>query len=627
MFVLDNVHTPVMISVCSYGAQTRVAPKRVTSVPKCYACLKFENFALSIGVTVQTKIEPDRAIMDNEPSLLDTPKCLSIQSQASQIRIDLKDFERTFVEQNGRKPKQSDIKQNAEVAAKYKQYQRLQDVLSGRLEWDKLKPDTNETQNRKKIRAHSRQDSGVGTSPRRRSAHATPRKRDRRRDNEGFEQEDERPFLANAIGPTPHRDGRAVGLFDLLPHSGSGNCAAATPSSSARKRKIEELYEDTPAKTTRSPLAVIQTPSRRREQVLDRHQGDLLNYLSGTPQKSSLIHNCKHSRTPQSDGRKFQLSQFFATPSTQRFLFPVEEVPSAKKTPLRDLVLGSDVTPQREPDATALDETPKYLCRSTSFKDRLVAAIQPAVASSTSKPVFPVKRIGPPTLRHFRSSTSHVLKLSDFHDQPKAQQPQIQERADDQDGCDDHDDDLEALRELEDDNAGQAGRPRVLVEDSQLNLNPGSSSEPEVLVDELATIDQLVRKPYKKKGQKRTTRKASIRVAATTPKKQHSEPNFVDGNASADELVDETHFTDDNDFYDDQTDAGADDPDRERKKKVKRAAENRDKDKAKGKKKAGMINPNAQSHMNYKSLKIKNKQSKAKGAGRGKFGRGRRKGF
>lgn len=536
--------------------------------------------------------------MEGEDLLLDTPKKQNLQQQSKDLRGALKDFERQFVAENGRKAKQADIKRNLDIAAKYKEYHRTQDVLAGRLPLKQLNsPQVTNTSRSKK---HKRTDSGLGSSPYKTShvLYATPRKR---RPSQTLDSAFAGPEvqnldfgLATTIGPTPHRDGKVLGLFDLVSNAGSNAGAEGTPSSSARKRKIEELYEHTPAKKTQ--LQTAQTPSRRSP---SKRKGDLLEFLAGTPQRHLDSSRKRFSRTPQSEGRKFELSQFFATPSAQRFLGSSQDSAQqiASAVPDRDF----DRTPQKQPDSTGLDLTPVYMRRSTSFKDRLLSASQ---TPNTGHVKRAVKKIGPPTLQHFRSSTSNTLQSDEMR-----RSKQIH-------STDDYDDDLDALREMEDDAFGSS----VLVRDSQANL---------ALSNRPGEDENQPSKSYRKKGQKRTTRKANIKPAAP---KATALPEFVapDGFDSEEEGV----------GVDSEVDAGSkcdygsnaefaesefEDLSEGAAGKSKKLKDTTTEDaRSRSKKKAGMINPNAQSHTNYRSLKIRNKNSKAKGAGRNRFGRSRR---
>ena len=175
---------------------------------------------------------------------------------------------------------------------------------------------------------------------------------------------------------------------------------------------------------------------------------------------------------------------------------------------------------------------------------------------------------------------------------------------------DDYDDDLEALREME--NGGTASK--VLVQDSQ-HVETFSDPDDTGVADDADVIPHT----YKKKGQKRTTRKATIKPALFT--KKVSEPSFVaadefDDDEEDDNLTAKYHDQD----YSNEHGPGHVDVTREERKSSKKDSKS---GKTSGKRAAGKINPNAQSHMNFRTLKIKNKNSRAKNAGSGKFTRRR----
>lgn len=539
--------------------------------------------------------------MSDSETLLDTPKKRDVQLELGKLRADLKIFERNFTEAHGKKPKQNDIKNDRSVAAKYKRYHRLQDILAGKLRLEELVGKPVHKKSRKEEMLHGTLEHGLQNQS---SEMRTPRRSRKPLESDILSFTSPKPILSDAIGPTPHRDGKVLGLFDLLERSGSAK-TSASPSSSARKRRIEELYSDTPVQ--RSRLRCIQPQSKRS----NKKDGDLLEFLTGTPEKSEIGYDrIRHSRTPRSDCRKFALSQLFATPSTQRFLHGAENE-ATKNTPLRCLVLGT--TPQKDVDAMGLDATPTYLRRSTSFKDRLMSAASSPALKESRKPVSGFRQIGPPTLRHFRSSTSNTLVQSDVqHDIQKANEQEI----DDTDG---HEDDWAALRELDQEASGQ----NILVEDSQ--LDEGFTA---TLYAKTEAHDANTSK-YKKKGQKRTTKKSNIKPAiqkaADAPRFIAADDSENDDNCEDTEELDESMIVP----HSKQISVPGDSSETrnlQRTKKPRGATkfdEIRNVDPSK-KKSHGTINPNAQSHMNFRSLKIKNKNTKAKGFGRSKFARGRR---
>lgn len=607
--------------------------------------------------------------MDHAIPALDTPKKATLQRQADTLRATLKEYERTFAAtHDGRKPGREEIKADVAIATKYTEYNKIRDVLAGKLGPDAL--------NAPPPRArHTRTDSAISLTPRRSRHRSTPSK-PRAHPNE-FDPYDapssvSPKVLPTIVGPTPRRDGTVLGIFDMLPPSGSGRSSQATPSS--RKRKRDAVLD------ADGEVTLTQTPGRRTNTV-----------LAGTPNSRTTPGQRKHSKTPVSEGKRFMLDHFFATPSAIRFSSLVQEdgdghakatTPGQSKTPLRDALLG--LSPAKDHPAAA-DATPPYLKRSFSFKERLLSAsgTHRTTSSSPKRGIMsPSKsRTGPRTLRHVKFAPKPLSQMIAELESQKNETTQRQHGNADED---DADDDLEALREME------ATEVNVLVDDSQLGANNTSN---DVLQQEPARV-------WKKKGQKRTTRRVIMRPVKwkpTTPKATADEEDEDD--SSQDKLaldnepqdeedeedvsrVEETQLLDAHVNVDDELDAdsdldyliaqaeqdgtsagaghgqsdyeeedddaylpdlenissarraggsksttkpapsrgGSDAPNRPASKKTKKLE--KEDDSSSKKTKTGTINPNAYSHMNFRSLKIKNKNSKAKG--RGRFGRSRR---
>ncbi|KIW10908.1 hypothetical protein PV08_10207 [Exophiala spinifera] len=625
--------------------------------------------------------------MDTTVPLLDTPKKASLQRQADTLRAALKDYERTFAaEHDGRKPGRGDIKLNRAIASKYTEYNKLRDVIAGKLGLAALDPPA------PKVRT-SRADSVNDLTPRR-SYKSTPSKPRHAHDLDPYDAPSSispKPSL-HAIGPTPRRDGMVLGIFDMLPPSGSLKSSRDTPSS--RKRKIDALNDNTEPSFT--PMA-SQTPSRRRTQHVGTSHpgGDAKDATAATPASRSLSTSTrKHSKTPISQSKRFMLDHFFATPSAVRFSSLVERdeddcdtesnLPRTT-TPLRDALLGLSPAHQSQQHVGSADATPPYLKRSFSFKERLLSAsnsrrgssagTKTGVADLGTSPTR-TRRPGPrgpgPGPAKFAPKPLSQI-IAEQASQSKAEDRSVaQTREGGDNGEYDDEDDLEALREIE------AGGINILLGDSQLDHSqPGNGGETGAGTE----VEQGGR-VWKKKGQKRTTRRVIMRPVrmkpAAAPKyvaadeDENSEDELALGNGddhhTGADMVEETQFVDDGrraaDLHEEEDDmefllaeAEQDDENRDfdadgdeefrlepaarTKKQKKPSLKARTKDEkaepdllgklAKKKSKAHKaaenpkertINPNAYSHMNFRSLKIKNKNSKAKG--RGKFGRGRR---
>ena len=576
--------------------------------------------------------------MANDVCLLDTPKKLSLRRQADTLRAALKDFERSYsADHNGCKPSKIDIKENAGIAGKYKQYQRVQEVLAGKLAVAVL-----EDSSPKRRKSHERSDSTIASSSKRRRLNRTPTTRRTRLD-------DVDPYdppssatpkpLPTVIGPTPQRNGKLLGIFDLLSNP-STRRSHETPRQGKQKLDVLDEFDEQPGKEN---ALVAQTPSQRPS----KDTGDLLDHLAGTP----IMTRLGHSRTPISDGKKFMLSQFFATPSAVRYaslMHPpgtTPKKPQVSATPLRDRVLGPaqpQTSPVQEPDAT-----PAYLKRSHSFKDRLLSASQSSAPhsrnTSLDQGISPVAaRTGP-----------RIMKKSRFMPKPLSQIAAEMRKQEDER----YDDDEDALREMEEEEMG------VLVDNSE-DTDQGEDKEP---------TTEVIQKVWKKKGQKRSTRRAIIRPSNIKTKDKPDAALDISAEDDADEepsRVEETQLPDrplreemsddellalmGSDFEDTPEQDDTEPPMKKfvtkktksipkTKKKTSskstvpiqdRVLGDSPKSKAKPKSKSkyktntreskdeweevvGKINPNAASHTNFRSLKIRNKNSK----GKGRFGR------
>ncbi|CAO2654183.1 Nn.00g109160.m01.CDS01 [Neocucurbitaria sp. VM-36] len=201
-----------------------------------------------------------------------------IEQRCTILRHDLKAWEKEFAAANhGQRAGRDDIKANAEISQKYKEYNKLRVRLSS-----KPAPQTpsKRTTSRKPTLDVERTPKGPP-----KALTSTPIKR--KRDEElSLENADQTagilsPQGPTVIGPTPQRDGIVLGLFDLLP--------AETPS---KKRAILGDVEPN----------VLQTPSRKLQEAAS---------------DTSLESRARGERTPLSTGKRFLLNQF-VTPKKRK---------------------------------------------------------------------------------------------------------------------------------------------------------------------------------------------------------------------------------------------------------------------------------------------------------------------
>ncbi|KAL8713966.1 MAG: hypothetical protein Q9220_002112 [cf. Caloplaca sp. 1 TL-2023] len=394
-----------------------------------------------------------------------------------------------------------------------------------------------------------------------------------------------------SIGPTPQRNGRVLGLFDLL-----------TPSSTFR----------TPSRSRQAlvPLSpnVAATPSQVAEAKTyqDKEHGV-------QPICSSLR---KRSRSPPSASKRTYLDSFL-TPLSRRF------VDNGNRTPEG----ASQVSTLR------FENTPAFLRRDSqglaqSQKAGTMNNEEEEGALSWSPIAVRVIRPKPAG----RGLSALVKGLRALEEEKL-------------------DEDLEMLRDMEGGGGGgdrlgnqtKDSAARVCVEDSQvpdMPLGPdgggdSESEDMEALKAEGKDRNGRPLKVWKKKGQKRTTRRVKIKPNTA---KWKPEPEWKGEKEDESEgeviAVEETQLVaqvehaeagsegDDVQTDEDYASEGADVEDMEKSNRVKHA---------KGSEKAGAPTVaqnakkkkpvNALAHTNFRALKIRNKNSKGKG--RGRFGRRR----
>ncbi|KAK4237562.1 hypothetical protein C8A03DRAFT_15892 [Achaetomium macrosporum] len=169
------------------------------------------------------------------------------ENESLRLRAELKQWERDWATAHGgKKPGRDDIKRNPDIAQKYKQYNKVRDILAGRvpLPLSDVAEATNGRQQRKRTRPEAAPIPPQTPSKRPKTAQ-TPRKPQPSRP-EPMPYGAQTPSAATAmltqaldrtvltpvaavptsISPTPQKDGRVLGLFDLLGRTPSRSTAA-----------------------------------------------------------------------------------------------------------------------------------------------------------------------------------------------------------------------------------------------------------------------------------------------------------------------------------------------------------------------------------------------------------------
>lgn len=230
-----------------------------------------------------------------------------LEGRSLPLRKELKDWERQFEEKRGKKPTREDIKANSEIgrkpllsifrggssdsriATKYKEYDKIQRILKGELSIAKPpKPERKRKRNATTSESSKRAKTEAATPKKRRTASET---------QEEHQSHEETSPVAKPtmIGPTPQKDGKFLGMFDLL---------SPEKSPSESRPALGEVS-----------INIAATPSK-----VEKHSKDL-----------GVATPARGSRTPASSSKRFFLENFMTpmkqkkgeegTPRTSRKLF------------------------------------------------------------------------------------------------------------------------------------------------------------------------------------------------------------------------------------------------------------------------------------------------------------------
>ena len=398
------------------------------------------------------------------------------------------------------------------------------------------------------------------------------------------------------IGPTPQKDGIVLGLFDMLSPASAEKekekvVWSMTPVSLKRKRDVLGDLQG----NNEAPV-MAQTPSRIKRRVTK--EGDVENH-----DMSGLVQNDRHeSMSSTSSTKRKRLNRSLST-----------------TTPSKTRAVDAHTTPSKGSAAFLVgygEETPAFLRRTNSQSAMMNGLGGDGNDDFDVKDLAwsPVRRRPRPLGRSLSALVQGLRQMED-------------EKADE---------DLALLRELEDDQhlvpksgSDPPQRPKLLVRDSQvaeLPLGPDKGSSSDEEEDTVRDGEEKPGRRWKKKGQKRTTRKVNIKPSTV---KWKPEPSWREqGSIQVDYSNDTAKL--DTVGADKLLEAhGMDEPGGGRAEKESKISKIRamiEKNKVtkpqaqtenRGKTKVGAL-----AHMNFRSLKIKNKNSKGKGRG-GRFGRRR----
>ncbi|KAK4100401.1 hypothetical protein N658DRAFT_567514 [Parathielavia hyrcaniae] len=237
------------------------------------------------------------------------------EEQSLQLRTELKKWENDWaIAHDAKKPGRDDIKQNPDIAQKYKQYNKLRDILAGRVppprsgpveaahghhqrkrtQSEATLPPQTPSKRSKPDQTHSRAEAAPFGAQTPSAAHAvlTP----------SLNRTSLTPVAAvpTSISPTPQKDGRVLGIFDLLgrtpskPTTASSATATSTlPAATPRKQRATDPLAPTVA-ITPTTARLAKTPQSQRTTT------SLLFRSTTTPVHTR---HAKQTRTPSSTNR------------------------------------------------------------------------------------------------------------------------------------------------------------------------------------------------------------------------------------------------------------------------------------------------------------------------------------
>ncbi|KAI0189094.1 DNA replication/checkpoint protein [Xylaria flabelliformis] len=457
------------------------------------------------------------------------------EAESSQLRTELKQFEADWASRNGgKKPGRQDIKQNPSIASKYKKYNHVRDVLAGKQPATPPRPRKRTSENDPSQQTPSKRPKSVWTPSRVRTIDV---------DDGIFQTPSSRilfsPAMPTSIGPTPQKNGRILGMFDLL----------------------EENNENQPP------------------------NGDLVgknSRLQATPSKrpAGEMDDLKLGRTPMSSSKRNMLNTFM-TPSKRK-----HDNPLGARTPssVSKLHLATPTFLRRAPMPT-VNEDGDYL-----------------------SPPAPLRLPRKPLGRSLSSVVAGLRKLEE-------------EKLDDE---------LEALHEMENEtDSSSVPKPAMPVSKASPEILEPDTQGPQLLggfdddglydspTEETKGRDGQPLRVYKKKGQKRTTRRVNMRPTRAKPPQAPMKDDAGSEIGQDDEdgeVVPETQFDPSKSIegladIDSDSEFNASDAEDEtlERKQLKKTAK---KEKKEGKIKKAARKVNELAHANFKRLKLKNTGSK-----------------
>ncbi|PFH58083.1 hypothetical protein XA68_14202 [Ophiocordyceps unilateralis] len=346
---------------------------------------------------------------------------LYYDSKAKDLRAHLKRWENEWATAHGgSKPGRQDIKENPDIAEKYKEYNRVRETLAGKLPPPPPSPQDREFRRSKRPAQPLPLPS---ETPLKRIKHSEASGDEKPMNTPPISRKLFSPAKVTSLGPTPQKDGRVLGLFDLL----------------------VERELTTPSKWVND---MNKTPSKR---------GD----VQATPSKRTATTDNELGRTPTSASKRRCL---MTTPRRYRGEMNVGVTPTSKSKPHFD--------------------TPAFLRRhALPVVDEATELDAPAPLKLPRKPMV-------------RGLSEIVASLR------RAEEEAL-------------DDELEALREAENDQGGPDAPPPAETGSQPQHPVRGGFNDGAVVGTKTLNRNEKPMTMYKKKAPKRTTRQVKMKPMRT----------------------------------------------------------------------------------------------------------------
>ena len=425
------------------------------------------------------------------------------------LRKELKDWERSFASTNdGRKATRDEIKEDAGIAAKYKEYNYLRNAIAGKaLPRDvasvpKEQPIT--PRKRKRSETHIRSQSAQKTS----KASKEPQNDDQPSIALGIQEgdnEENSPPL-KFVNATPQRDGRVLGLFD---------CTGVTPSSVRSIRRadgqidlrsnlhLEENPLRRPTLSTRTPLTernVNATPTKVAETLTGLADEAVQSTPSKEPREVQALRKAtptRHSkpRTPPSTGRRFLLNRVLKTSTPSLFSSGRKRKRACDEFSVENVATSTLQPSDANERSTGEFATPAFLrTRPATSRARFDNSLDtiPEESDGNSNGT-PSKRTR--TLQ--RANTAPAPLVSRFPGQRKPLGRSLSQ----------------LLRDIQKNENERLDEEQAVLDemDAVVNNKVGNGHQDEMRVDEAKDGDKDSARKWKKRGQKRQTRKAILK--------------------------------------------------------------------------------------------------------------------